>query len=540
MRRIRLVLRLITIQRTLVRHGLDQIVTRTHLFRPLGFVNRLLSLGGRRKGPLGRRIRLALEELGPLFVKFGQAVSVRRDLLPEEIANELALLQDHVPPFPSETAIALIEEALGQKVDECFASFEAEPLAAASVAQVHGARLRDGASVVVKVLRPGIRKRINADIEVLRALAQLAERYWPPSQRLRPVAVVEEFEKTLGNEIDLLREAANASQLKRNFADTDLLYVPEVHWDFCRRNVLTLERIEGIPIGDRAALDAAGTNIERLARNGVEIFFTQVFRHNFFHADMHPGNLFVDVTDPERPKYVAVDFGIMGTLTPEDQRYLAGNFLAFFQRDYRRIARLHVDSGWVPPETRVDELESAVRAVCEPIFDRPLKEISFGLVLVRLFETARRFDMEVQPQLVLLQKTLLAIEGLGRELYPELDLWTTAKPILENWMRERSSPLGHLKRLIDDWPEISEDLIALPNLLHAFVRERERGDLRPRERPDGRRLRLAGARVRRMFAGAVFLLAGVLWLGFDLYPVQAGIAASVLGGIALAVGTLGR
>ena len=539
MRRIRLVLRLVTIQRTLVRYGLDQIVTSTHLFRPLGFVNRLLSFGGRRKGPLGRRIRLALEELGPLFVKFGQAISVRRDLLPEEIANELALLQDHVPPFPSDQAIAIVEQALGRRVDECFDSFDAEPLAAASIAQVHGATLPDGSRVVVKVLRPGIRKQIEADIEVLQSLAQLAERYWPPSQRLRPVAVVAEFETTLSNEIDLMREGANASQLKRNFADSDLLYVPEVHWDLSRRNVLTIERIEGVPISDRKTLVAAGTNIERLAKNGVEIFFTQVFRHNFFHADMHPGNVFVDVTDPDAPKYVAVDFGIMGTLTPEDQRYLAGNFLAFFHRDYRRIARLHVDSGWVPQHTRVDELESAVRAVCEPIFDKPLKEISFGLVLVRLFETARRFDMEVQPQLVLLQKTLLAIEGLGRDLYPELDLWVTAKPILEVWMRERSSPRGHLKRLIDDWPEISEDLIALPNLLHAFVRERERRDIRPPQ-PDHRHRRPPGLRGRRMFAGAAFLIAGVLWLGFDLYPVAVGIASSALGGLVLAFGTLRR
>jgi ubiquinone biosynthesis protein len=539
MRRVRLVLRLITIQRILVRHGLDQIVTETHLFRPLGLLNRLLSFGRRRKGPLGRRIRLALEELGPLFVKFGQAVSVRRDLLPEDVADELALLQDHVPPFPSGQAIAMIEEALGRSVEGCYGSFEAEPLAAASIAQVHSATLKDGSRVVVKVLRPGIRRQINADIEVLHALAQLAERYWPPSQRLRPVAVVEEFETTLANEIDLMREAANASQLRRNFAGTDLLYVPDVHWDLCRRNVLTLERIEGVPISDRAALVAAGTNIERLAKNGVEIFFTQVFRHNFFHADMHPGNVFVDVTDPEQPKYVAIDFGIMGTLTREDQRYLAGNFLAFFQRDYRRIARLHVDSGWVPAYTRVDELESAVRAVCEPIFDKPLKEISFGLVLVRLFETARRFDMEVQPQLVLLQKTLLAIEGLGRDLYPELDLWTTAKPILEDWMRERSSPVSHVKRLIDDWPEISEDLIALPNLLHSFVRERERVGSRP-PRPDRPAFRLAAVRARRAFAGAVFLIAGVLWLGFELYPAAVGIVASALGALALAVGALRR
>lgn len=534
MYRLRLALRLMTIQRTLVRHGLDQIVTSTHLFRPLGWLNRLLSFGGRRKGPLGRRIRLALEELGPLFVKFGQALSVRRDLLPEEIADELALLQDHVPPFASELAVAAIEKALGRKLEECFASFDREPLAAASIAQVHAATLPGGERVVVKVLRPRIRQSIEADIEVLYAIARLAERYWPPSKRLRPVAVVDEFSKTLSYEIDLMREAANAAQLKRNFAGSDLLYVPEIHWDLCRRSVLTMERIGGIPISDTKALTAAGTDIERLARNGVEIFFTQVFRHNFFHADMHPGNIFVDATDPSQPKYVAVDFGIMGTLTPEDQRYLAGNFLAFFQRDYYRVARLHIDSGWVPAHTRVDELESAVRSVCEPIFDKPLKEISFGLVLVRLFEIARRFDMEVQPQLVLLQKTLLAIEGLGRALYPDLDLWQTAKPILEKWMRERSSPLSHLQRLIDDWPEISDDLIALPGIVHSLVRQHERERRRPKTKVRPRYA--AQARAMRMaFGGAVFMISGVLWLGFDLYPTAAGIAFAVLGGLTVLV-----
>ena len=539
MGKIRLALRLMTIQRTLVRHGLDQIVTSTHLFRPLGWLNRLLSFGGRRKGPLGRRIRLALEELGPLFVKFGQALSVRRDLLPEEIADELALLQDHVPPFDSATAATLIEKALGKPLTDCYASFEREPLAAASMAQVHAASLPDGRAVVVKVLRPEIGKQIKADIDVLFAIARLAERYWPPSKRLRPVAVVEEFEKTLAWEIDLMREAANASQLKRNFEGSALLYVPEVYWDLCRRNVLTLERIGGIPISDMKSLRAANTNIKRLAENGVEIFFTQVFRHNFFHADMHPGNIFVDVSDPERPKYIAIDFGIMGTLTPQDQRYLAGNFLAFFQRDYRRVATLHIDSGWVPPDTRVDELESAVRAVCEPIFDKPLREISFGLVLLRLFETARRFEMEVQPQLVLLQKTLLGIEGLGRELYPDLDLWTTAKPIMEEWMRERSSPVAHVKRLIDDWPEISDDLIALPGIIHAFVRDREQR--RPGTQRFDRRAWQRQARAgRRMLAGAVFLIAGVLWLGLEISPEPVGGIAVLLGAGALVHGAMRR
>jgi ubiquinone biosynthesis protein len=527
----------VTIQRTLVRHGLDEIVTSTHLFRPLRWINRFLAFGGRRKGPLGRRLRHALEELGPLFVKFGQALSVRRDLLPEEIANELALLQDHVPPFSSAVAIETVERALGQKLDECFESFDREPLAAASIAQVHGATLKNGTRVVVKVLRPDIRPQIRGDIEILYAMARLAERYWAQSKRLRPVAVVAEFEKTLTNEVDLMREAANASQLKRNFAGSDMLYVPEVYWDFCGRNVLTLERIEGVPISDKPALEAAGTNIERLARYGVEIFFTQVFRHNFFHADMHPGNIFVDVTDPDAPKYVAIDFGIMGTLTAEDQRYLAGNFLAFFQRDYRRVARLHIDSGWVPAHTRVDELESAVRAVCEPIFDRPLKEISFGLVLLRLFETARRFDMEVQPQLILLQKTLLAIEGLGRELYPELDLWVTAKPILENWMAERTSPITHARRFIDDWPEISEDLIALPGLLHSFVRERERKNMSAASSHRGPFRQQAKA-FRRMFAGAAFLVSGVLWLGLGVSPAAIGWVALIGGAAALLASAL--
>jgi ubiquinone biosynthesis protein len=535
MARLRLALRLMTIQRTLVRHGLDEIVTSTHLFRPLRWLNRLLAFGGRRRGPLGRRIRLALEELGPLFVKFGQAVSVRRDLLPDDIANELVLLQDRVPPFPSDVAIATIEKSLGRKVDECFASFSREPLAAASIAQVHAAKLADGRAVVVKVLRPRIREQIEADIEVLYAIARLAERYWPGAHRLRPVAVVAEFEKTLTHEIDLMREAANASQLKRNFEGSDLLYVPEVHWDFCRRDVLVLERIGGIPISDMAALEAAGTDIARLARNGVEIFFTQVFRHNFFHADMHPGNIFVDVADPRQPKYVAVDFGIMGTLTPEDQRYLAGNFLAFFRRDYGRVARLHLDSGWVPAHMRVDEVEAAVRAVCEPIFDRPLKEISFGLVLLRLFEVARQFEMEVQPQLVLLQKTLLAIEGLGRQLYPELDLWTTAKPILETWMRERSSPAAHIRRLIADWPEISDDLIALPGLVHGLIRERERLQRQPPAADERRSPRQARA-WRRAFVAAALLLSSVLWLGSGIEPAVAGWVGASAAAVALLIG----
>jgi len=347
MRRLRLALRLLAIQRALIKHGLEEFVWATHLFRPVGWLRRLTPRRARRE-ELGVRIRRCLEDLGPIFVKFGQAVSTRRDLLPPAIADELAKLQDRVPPFPGDLAVATVERALGGRVDDVYAQFDREPLAAASIAQVHAARLRSGESVVVKILRPGVHARVARDVELLYALARLARRYSADARRLRPVEVVAEFEKTLGVELDLMREAANASQLRRNFSGSDMLYVPDVYWDYCRSDVLTMERISGIPISDTAALVAAGTNIGRLARNGVEIFFTQVFRHNFFHADMHPGNIFVDVTDPDAPKYVAVDFGIMGTLTPEDQRYLAGNFLAFFHRDYRRIASLHVDSGWVP------------------------------------------------------------------------------------------------------------------------------------------------------------------------------------------------
>ncbi len=469
MGRLRLVLRLLTIQRTLIRYRLDEFVWAAHLFRPVGWLRRLMPRRSPRES-LGVRIRKALEELGPIFVKFGQAVSTRRDLLPTEIADELAKLQDRVPPFDSGEALEILAGAFGATADEVFAEFQRDPLAAASVAQVHCAKLHSGQSVVVKILRPGVAESIRKDLAVLYAIAELAQRYWSEGHRLRPVEVVSEFEKTLFNELDLMREAANAAQLRRNFEGSEMLYVPEVYWDYCRSNVLTMERISGVPISDIAALRSCGTNIRRLAENGVEIFFTQVFRHNLFHADMHPGNIFVDVTDPEYPRYVAVDFGIVGSLSTRDQHYLAGNFLAFFKRDYYRVAKLHVDSGWVPPDTRVVELEAAIRSVCEPIFNKPLKDISFGLVLLRLFETARRFDMEVQPQLVLLQKTLLNIEGLGRQLYPELDLWATAQPVLEAWMAQRTDPRTHLKQLLESWPQISEDLLLLPETLHKALR----------------------------------------------------------------------
>jgi ubiquinone biosynthesis protein len=515
-RRARLLLRMLAIQRALVRHGLDEVVWRAHLLRPIAWMRKVLP---RRKParPLGVRLRLALEELGPIFVKFGQMLSVRPDLLDPEVAAELAKLQDQVPPFAGALAVETLERAFGRTVADLFAEFDTTPLAAASIAQVHTAKLRDGQAVVVKVLRPNVAALIARDVEVLYAIARLAEAYWPEARRLHPREIVAEFEKTLGNELDLMREAANAAQLERNFAGSDLLYVPKVYWDYCRPNVLTLERIFGVQVDDMPALRAAGTDIRRLAENGVEIFFTQVFRHNFFHADMHPGNIFVDVTDPLAPKYVAVDFGIVGTLDERDQNYLAENFLAFFRRDYRRVAALHIDSGWVPPGTRLDELEAAVRSVCEPIFNKPLKDISFGMVLLRLFQTARQFNMEVQPQLVLLQKTLLAIEGLGRQLYPELDLWTTAKPVLEQWMRERRDPRTQLKRLLEKWPEITEDLSLLPRLLHRAIRRADAADA------DERRAVVVAAsapvsrsaRLERTIAGASLVVAGVVWSGLS-------------------------
>ncbi|HET6725795.1 MAG TPA: ubiquinone biosynthesis regulatory protein kinase UbiB, partial [Gammaproteobacteria bacterium] len=404
-------LRLLQINLVLARHGLDELILALHILRPVRFLMYLSPWRWFRtfREPPAVRLRLALEDLGPVFIKFGQALSTRRDLLPPDFAVELALLQDKVPPFPGEQARALIEGSLGESVETLFRDFDETPLASASIAQVHAATLKDGTAAVVKVLRPAIEKVIRSDIDVLYLLADLASRYWRESRRLRPREIVVEYEKTLFDELDLMREAANASQLRRNFLNADELYVPEVYWDYINRNVMVMERVGGIPISNVAALHAGGANMQVLAERGVEIFFTQVFKHNFFHADMHPGNLFIDLTDPASPRYIAVDFGIMGSLSPSDQSYLAQNFLAFFNRDYRRVAELHVESGWVPQGTRVDEFEAAIRSVCEPIFNRPLKDISFGQLLVRLFQTARRFNMEVQPQLVLLQKTLLNI-----------------------------------------------------------------------------------------------------------------------------------
>ncbi|WP_100638109.1 ubiquinone biosynthesis regulatory protein kinase UbiB [Marinobacter salexigens] len=414
----------------------------------------------------GDRLRLALEELGPVFVKFGQILSTRRDLLPDDMAESLKTLQDRVPPFSSDVARNIIETSLGAPVAELFKEFSADPLASASVAQVHAATLLNGQEVVVKVLRPGIEKVIRQDLALMYLMAGLLEKYWAEGKRLHPVEVVADYDSTIHDELDLQREAANASQLRRNFEGSSLIYIPFIDWDYTRKNVMVMERIYGIPIADVPALEAAGVNLKVLAEKGVEIFFTQVFRDSFFHADMHPGNIFVDVSNPADPKYIAIDFGIVGTLAPDDQSYLARNLLAFFRRDYRQVAQLHIQSGWVPPDTRVNEFEAAIRTVCEPIFEKPLKDISFGHFLLRLFQTARRFNMEVQPQLVLLQKTLLNVEGLGRQLYPELDLWSTAQPYLEGWMRKRIGPSGLIKSLQTHLPSWLEQSPEMPQLVH--------------------------------------------------------------------------
>ncbi len=415
--------------------------------------------------PEAVRVRLALEALGPVFVKFGQMLSTRRDLLPDDLAEELKKLQDRVPPFSGPEAQRLIEKALEQPVSELFSEFEVEPMASASVAQVHKATMFNGDEVVVKVIRPGIGKTIRKDMDLLFTLARLVHAVWEEGRRLRPVEVVAEYEQTIFDELDLRKEAANGSQLRRNFEQSDILYIPEIYWDYTRSNVLVMERIHGIPVAEVEQLAEQNTDMKVLAERGVEIFFTQVFRDSFFHADMHPGNIFVSRSNPASPQYIAVDFGIIGSLTPEDQSYLARNFLAFFKRDYRLVAQLHVDSGWVPADTNVDAFETAIRSVCEPIFEKPLKEISFGQVLLGLFQTARRFNMEVQPQLVLLQKTLLNIEGLGRQLYPELDLWKTAKPFLENWMKERMGPKGVYRTVKQQAPDWLEKLPHMPQLL---------------------------------------------------------------------------
>jgi len=454
--------RLLKIISVSTRFGLDQLIL-SHQ-RLTGVRSLLLRVLFWRRLDLPRavRLRLALEALGPIFVKFGQVLSTRRDLLPQDIADELAKLQDQVPPFPAAAVIATLERVYGRPVDDVFRRFDREPIASASVAQVHLAELPDGTEVAVKVLRPGIAPVIAHDIALLDTGASLMETVWPEGKRLKPHEVVAEFARHLENELDLMHEAANASQLRRNFETSPLLLVPEVHWDYCSTEVMVMQRMHGTPVNHVDSLVAQGIDIPRLARAGVEIFFTQVFRDGFFHADMHPGNILVS----SEGQYIALDFGIMGTLTELDKHYLAQNFLAFFRRDYHRVAVAHIESGWAPPDTPVDDFEGAIRAVCEPVFARPLKEISFGRVLLRLFQTSRRFNIEVQPQLVMLQKTLLNVEGLGRQLDPDLDLWVTAKPHLERWMSEQIGWRGFLRRMREEAPYWSKALPQMPRLLH--------------------------------------------------------------------------
>lgn len=468
-------LRLMRIMLILARYNIDEMVLGTrwfHPLRPFVYCNPYYWLIGK-KLTRGERLRRAIEELGPIFVKAGQILSTRRDFLPDDIANELAKLQDAVPPFPGKLASAIIEESLGKPIDAAFLHVEQNALASASIAQVHAATLLSGESVVIKVLRPNIQKMIDRDVDILTSLARLAERYWPQARYLKPKQIVNEIAQTLYDELDLFREGANASQLRRHFIDSPYLYVPKIYWENSRTNMLVIERIYGIPISDITRLRQAGVNLKKLAERGLEIFFTQVFRDSFFHADLHPGNIFVSDKDPENPKYIVVDFGIVGSLNQNDQRYLAENMIAFFKRDYQRVAELHIACGWLPPETRIDQFEGAIRAVSERIFEQPLRDISFGQLLMRLFQVARRFQINIQPQLILLQKTLLNIESLCRNLAPELDIWQCSGPQIEKWLKKQVGPRAFLKRIRENLPLWSEQLPEVPSLIYEVLKEKK-------------------------------------------------------------------
>lgn len=501
--------RLFQINNVFAKNGLDKLVVTIKIFAPIRFIVYLNPWNWFRKNTLtrGEALRMSFEELGPIFIKFGQALSTRPDILPPDIAKELLKLQDRVPPFPNDKALHMVELAYGRPAHEVFAYFEEQPLASASMAQVHAATLKSGEDVVVKILRPDMRNKIEQDIAILKTIAGLLGNFWSDGKRLKPTEIVEELERSLYDELDLQREAANGGQLRRNFTNSPLLYIPEIYWDYVRKNILVMERIYGIPVADVARLEAQGTNIKLLAERGLIIFFTQVFRDCFFHADMHPGNIFVSQRHPEDPQYICIDFGIIGTLTDSDKRYLAENLLAFFNRDYRRVAQLHIESGWVLHTTRVDEFESAIRTVCEPIFGRPLKNISFALIVLELFQVARRFKMDIQPQLVLLQKTLLAVEGLGRQLYPELDLWATAKPFLEKWVRDQVGPKAFVKHLRENIPFMMEQLPHMPRLLNDIMLLTKEQKLLQKERQGERRAPLAAE--KRWYGG---LGAGVFFV----------------------------
>lgn len=522
--------RLAVINFTMARYGLDEIILSIHFFRPLRILGLINPFNWFRSNSLSQaeRLRLCIESLGPIFIKFGQMLSTRHDLLGEDIVAELEKLLDQVPPFPLDQARSIVEQELGKPIKQAFRSFDENVLASASIAQVYSAVLHSGESVVVKIVRPNIEARITRDIQLLMVLARLADRYWREASRLKPIKIVEEFEKTLLNELDLVREAANASELRRHFEGSNDLYVPKVYWDYCKTRVMVMERIEGIPVSDIEQLKAHNINLEVLSRKGVEVFFTQVYQNNYFHADMHPGNIFVSPDNPDDPKYIAIDFGIMGGLSTPDQRYLAENFVAFFNRDYRRVAELHVDSGWVSSDTRIDEFEAAIRAVCEPIFQRPLAEISFGQLLLRLFQTARQFNMEIQPQLLLLQKTLLHIEGLGRRLYPKLDLWDTAKPFLERWLSEQMGMRALMKGVKKNLPYIAENLPDLPQLvfksLHKIANNELQIEWKSKELASLKKeIRQANSRNTRAIIGGSFVISASIIAGLDgLAPIMVG------------------
>jgi len=518
--------RMLKISAILSRYRLDEFLSATHLYRPMRLLQVLSpwskdrAIAGR---PRGERLRLALTEMGPVYVKFGQIVSTRRDLVPGDIADELAKLQDQVPPFPGEQARAIVEATLAQPVAELFDTFDLVPLASASIAQVHAATLKDGRAVVVKVVRPGIEKALRRDIDLLLAIAGLAENYWEGGPRVKPTEFVREFETFVFDELDMQREASNASLLRRNFVGSKDLYIPEIYWPYCREHVLVMERVSGVPVSDLKELKARGVNLERLAKRGIRVFYTQVFRDNLFHADMHPGNILVDVTNPQDPTFIQLDFGIVASLTPKDLYYIAENFIALFNRDYYRIAQLHIDAGWVPPDTRVDELEAACRTVGEPSFARPLNEVSFGQVMLRLFQVAYRFKLNIQPQLIMLQKTLLNIEGLGRELYPALDVLAVAKPELEAILREKHGLDQTAKELRERLPGWLSKAPDMPGLLHDYLKQATSGQLKSHiNSEDLARIRaemhVSHGKVQRVLTGSAVLISGALLTGLEAGP----------------------